>query len=423
MQPLPNRLNFDKNKLILRLIIGYLCLSGATMAIISLFFNPELLLADHFIHWDGEHYFYIKNYGYEGYRVAFFPLFPLVWAGLNLSVYGIIGLNIILFLSSVYFLTRRFKQLNFYEIGLYLTIPSLFFCGVAYTEAFFFACTTLIIISLQKNNLFWLCVGLFLAGLCRPAFIFFAPALVAAEIYADKISFTKAYFIDKIAKISLYAFVLILALISVFSVHYLHTGNFWAYFEASKQWGGVLMLPTFPLKTWGTGAILKLDAVALLIGLAAFIFTVYKVIKHKIINHIQLPKEVIFSLVYLGGIGLFLFFRGGTLFSINRFMLCNPFLIVVINYFIHHPFSIKAKHLIYTFILLNVYFLLFGTYTHIKTLISFILLAAYLLLFISLKYNFKPEKYKHYLAYSLIAANFSLQMYFLYLFLIKEWVG
>ena len=109
-------------------IIGiYFLAFVLVISIVKIFFIPNLLSTDHFLNWDAIHYFTIKNKGYDtGFIVAFFPLFPLVWKGLHVGVYGIVLFNAFLFLTSFYFLIKNLN-LKLSELLLYLSIPSFLF--------------------------------------------------------------------------------------------------------------------------------------------------------------------------------------------------------------------------------------------------------------------------------------------------------
>ena len=398
-------------------------LTVTSMMIISFFIDKDMLNEYNFINWDGKHYYNIKNEGYKGINIAFFPLFPSFWAFINVSIYNIVIINIIIWLSSFYYLIIQYSKLKLYEIGLYLTVPSLLFCGVAYTEAFYFGATTLLIVGIKQHKKQLLYLGLFAATLCRPAFIFFAPALAAMELYGNNENWSLNFLIKKTLNLLSYALCLLLALGAVFLIHYYQTGNFWAYFEASKQWGGVLILPKFPLTTWGAASILKLDAASLCISLSAGFYLLYQIIKYKLTNAIPLAKELIFALAYMGVLGLFLFFRAGTLFSLNRFVLVNPFFIIIVHYFINSNIQFNKKQLASIFLAINLFMLLFGSYSHIKTLISFTVLACFLLLPFLLKYNQINKNYDYIIIIIITAVNFVLQLYFYTQFLSNEWVG
>ena len=65
-----------KSKSELKIISLYILLFSVLLFLVNKFFMPGILASANFLNWDAEHYSWIKDNGYEGFRVAFFPLFP-----------------------------------------------------------------------------------------------------------------------------------------------------------------------------------------------------------------------------------------------------------------------------------------------------------------------------------------------------------
>lgn len=399
----------------IKIILIYLISFTATVFLINQIYFPELLRTKNFLNWDGEHYHWIKQFGYKDFRVAFFPLFPMLWKFLHLNVYGAILLNISTFLISLYFLSRKLK-LNTSELLLYLSIPSFCFFFLPYTEAIFFACSTLLLIGLKDSKLPLVLIGLFLCTLTRPAFTVFIPALVLMELFYGKFNLQSTY------KIVTYIFVTLIGVLTVGLIQHHYTGEWFKFFEAQKGWGNHLQIPTLPLNSWGGGLILRLDGTALVIGLISGIFVLAKILKLSFLKTIDLPKEVFFSLCYLAGITVsVLLFRGGLLFSLNRFVFATPFIIIVADFYIRQSITFKTKQLIACFITLFAFWLILGSYLHITALISFLALTVYLFTILLLKN--KNQLIPTIAIWSLISLNFIFQVILLIKFLNKEWVG
>jgi len=77
------------------------------------------------------------------------------------------------------------------------------------------------------------------------------------------------------------------------------------------------------------------------------------IFKSKSFKDIIIRKEVVFSLCYLAGITfIVLIFRGGNLFSLNRFVFAVPFIIVVADCYFKRKISFSKKQLMFTFIII-----------------------------------------------------------------------
>lgn len=341
-------------------------------------FFENLLNKANFLNWDAEHYLWIKENGYEGFRIAFFPLFPLIWRLLSLDVFGIVLINSIVFLSSFYVLVKNLK-IPVTEILMYLSIPSFIFFFLPFSESVFFMSSTLLLLGLKYNKIPITCLGLLLATLSRPAFTIFVPALIIAELMSGTRN-------KLMMRLGLYFSAILIGVILVGIIQYLDTGDWFRFFSVQKGWGNELQLPKLPLTTWAGGAIVRLDGVAFFMGIFAGGFLAAFLIRLKSLREISISKEVIFSLAYLGGITLsVLLFRGGSLFSLNRFIFATPFIIVAFNFWINQKFKLSIRHLINIFGFILLFWLLFGSYTHIQTFLKFLLLSMYVFLIFTIK--------------------------------------
>jgi len=374
-----------------------------------------LLHPANFLNWDALHYNWIKDNGYEGFRVAFFPLFPFLWKALHVGPAGMAGINALIFLTSFYFLIRTLKVTPL-ETLLYLSIPSFIFFYLPYSESVFFACSTLLFIGIKNKKTKLILLGLFLSTLARPAFTVFIPALIITELYSGQIN--KRMFV----RIGLYLLVAALGLLLVGAVQHFYTGEWFKFFSSQQGWGNRLQIPELPLTSWAGGFIVKLDGVATLAGILAGGFLLMHLVKMKFIPDQLIPGEVIFALAYLGGITLsVLLFRGGSLFSLNRFVFAVPFIIVVLNFWIRQDVSIRLNQVLFFMLALVIFWLLFGSYTHILTFLKWFLLTVYLSLIITIKSDNKIVDKLSWIL--LIGFNFTVQILLFIRFLSGEWVG
>ena len=115
-----------------------------------------------------------------------------------------------------------------------------------------------------------------------------------------------------------------------------------------------------------------------------------------------------------------LLFRGGSLFSLNRFIYASPYFILCFFCFLKtENFKIRSVYLL--FFGFSLYWLLFGSYVHIQTFGKYELLALFILLpFLLIVSNNKVKAVSY---YSFISVNILLQIYFMYRFLNYSWVG
>ncbi|MBL0049567.1 MAG: hypothetical protein IPP32_15890 [Bacteroidetes bacterium] len=393
------------------LYLAFLCL---LLGLIRLFLFPDLLKETNFLNWDAEHYNWIKKNGYAGFRIAFFPLFPIVWYILSCGIYSMALINALVFLIS-YYLLIKLLNLSTLEIVLYLSIPSFIFFYLPYTESLFFATSTLTIYGVKKEKTILISMGIFLCALTRPSFIFLIPAVIFTEILYEKLN-TKS-----ILRILSYIIISLIGLAIVFGIHSYYTGNWFAYFEISKGWGGVLHFPILPYTSWGGGLIVRLDGASMLFGIFSGILLLSIYFKASFLKNTSIPKEVIFSLIYLCGITLFIMLRGGTLFSLNRFIFACPFIIIAFNFWTKLNYDIKTKELFYIFGSIILFWLLLGSYVHIQTFLKYFLLSIYVSLIFVIKLdNFLVRKLAFFL---LITLNITFQIILYVRFLNGNWVG
>ncbi len=393
----------------------YILFLSAILVTMQQIWFPDLLKSEHFLNWDAEHYEFIKQNGFESYRVAFFPLFPLIWKFLALGTYGAVLLNSIVFLMTFYLIVRKLKIKNSLEIVLYLTIPSFIFFYLPYSESIFFLCSTAILFGIKDKKYYLIYIGLFFAILARPAFTIFIPALIITEFFSE--FRTKTWL-----RISIYIGISLVGVLLVSFIQFLDTGEWFKFFEAQKHWGNFLQIPSLPLTSWAGGFIVRLDGFAFLIGIISGGFLLGLIFKLKQFRNSVIPSEVIFSLAYLGGITLIvLLFRGGSLFSLNRFIFATPFIIVAFNFWLKSDFCITKKQLFSIFGLIFVFWLLFGSYVHIQLMLKYLLVTFYAILIFAMKSEI--QFIRKWSLIALIFLGFTFQIMLFVRFLNGNWVA
>jgi len=222
--------------------------------------------------------------------------------------------------------------------------------------------------------------------------------------------------------LGLYFSVTLLGILLVGIIQYIDTGEWFKFFSIQKGWGNELQFPKLPLTSWGGGFIARLDGVAFFIGTFAGGFLMAFILKLRHFSKINISKEVIFSLAYLGGISLsVLIFRGGSLFSLNRFIFATPFIIVAFNFWLKQNYKFNTKQLLYIFGFIFLFWLLFGSYGHIQTLLIFLSLSFYVFLIFAIK--FEKNIVSKIASILLILINITFQIIFYVRFLNGGWVG
>jgi|WetSurMetagenome_2_1015567.scaffolds.fasta_scaffold92123_1 hypothetical protein len=379
------------------------------------FFVTGLLDSSHLLYWDAGNYYSIRNHGYEDLRFAFFPLFPLMWRISHIGIHGILLLNMLLFVIPFYYLIRMLRS-TVTEILIYLTIPGFIFFYLPYTESLFFATSVIMLAGVRQRNTLLVIIGLFLSTLTRPSFTIVFPALLIAELMTGKADRKMAL------RVALYLGAILLGILVVGLIQHYYTGRWFEFFTAQKRWGNELRFPKLPLTSWAGGLIVRLDGVALLLGLAAGLALTLRLLKIPPVKNIKMPGEVALSLAYLGGITLsVLAFRGGSLFSLNRFILASPFIIVALDFWFRQQVRLRTRHLVMGFFLIYAFWLLFGSYTHILSMLRFFLVSLYLVPLLAIRSG--NEKVAKGSAILLIALNLVFQVLLMVRFLSGNWVG
>jgi hypothetical protein len=379
-----------------------------------LFFKKEFyLLADNnLLRHDALLYAKIKSEGYSGnWLCAFFPGFPFLWYISKLSTLGIASLNGLLFIATASFISC-FKKSQMREVVFFLSIPTLVFMFVPYSEAIFFAGSTVLLFGLNHSRTRETFIGMFTTGIIRPTALVFIPAFIIAshKDLTDQRFFTKRALIPLAGSILGLAFTLL--------VHYYYTRNELAFFQAQKLWGNYLHIPSLPFTSWGGDFITRIDALALYLGiLCSIIF----LMQFRGRSFLSWTKDESFSLLYvIGTCMLISIYRGGSFFSLNRFIFATPFMYVLACAFFKR-YEFTWRHVLFIFLTSELVWLSFNSYTHIMNFLAYSLLSIYLTLLLLTKH---PNKKIANLSYGLIVfSNLMLFLIFMEKYLRGEWLA
>lgn len=396
------------------IILGsYFLLVVTTISLVGHYLNQNLLAESHFLNWDAAHYFSISQGDYSGFKTAFFPLFPMTWRFLGFTIYGIVLFNTVVYLASFYWISTVFS-FSFLQKLVFLTLPSSVFYYLPYTESLFFLFSSIVLIGLHKKIKYAVLIGLFLCVLSRPVFTVLVPALCFTYLFTETSWKQKVLHCIQVLGMALLGF------LTVLLIQYAHNHTTENYLTVQQGWGNFLQIPKLPLTSWAGGFNVRLDGIALLMSILAGLFLILK-IKVKGVKIKQLPPVFLLSVLYLVGIGLLvLLFRGGSLFSLNRFVFATPFFLIVFQYWLRFDFRLSKKQLIFIGLGIFLFWLLFGSYVHIQVMLKCLLITLYLLLIFIVK---TTNKQVNTVLYLLIGLNFIFQIILFYRFLSNIWVG
>lgn len=376
--------------------------------------NSDVFTQFHFLRFDAILYQDIKNNGYyQNWLCAFFPAFPFLWKWMNVSPTGIAVFNTVLFLFSSSLLAFHYK-LEWKRQVFFLSIPSLIFMFVPYTESLFFFAGTLLLIGLKHNKMLLIVCALFLGSLVRPTTFIFVPAILGCWFFATHS--LKEGLVKSILPVSF----LLLGLFSTVYIHFIYTKEWFIFFEAQKLWQNHLHVPRLPLRSWGGDGSTRYDgsslALAFCCGYYLFILLIKK-IKH---NH-MVPKDLSFALLYIIGTALVvLLYRDGNLYSLNRFIYATPFIVAVLHYFFE-TYTFTWKHVWIVLIFTELFWLLFNSYNHIHNFLLFTTVSFYFSLLLLTKH---PNKVVSTLCISLlIVINCIGLIKLFYRYLNGGWIG
>jgi hypothetical protein len=278
-----------------------------------------------------------------------------------------------------------------------------------FSEALFFMACGLSLVGMKlKRNDFGF-IGMLIASLTRPVIYVFIPALILIALVIKNRDDSK--------RLVFYILAIITGLVVVVTLQYSITQDWLAFFHAQKLWGNSLQIPHFHFTSWSGDNMVRFDGTAFLAGMIATVALVYMYTKKKLASF---NEAELFSLLYLAGIcWIILLTRGGSMFSLNRFVFATPFFFIALSLLLKRTWQIKEYMLL--FFGFNAFWLLFGSYVHILQVLSYLLLTLFLMSFLLISH---PKKYIGTTAFVIcLIGNIFLQVYYYYGFLSGLWVG
>lgn len=400
----------------LRTALIYSAIWWVMVLLAGAFFAPEWPFDElHFSRYDANHYQWIVSKGYNSVNVAFFPLFPLLWKLVGVGKIVISVGNGLLYLGCAAWLGKEFrlKQLDF---ALTLSIPMLIFFWLPYSESVFFMASAVLMVGMHRDKLPMILLGLFLASVSRPAYVVLVPALLLTDIT------WKGLGKETIRRAALFAGVVAVGLLLVAWIQWMDRGVWFEFFSVQSKWDNSLRIPSLPFHTWGSRLILYLDGPALLVGVLSGI-ALLRIWIRKWKQQVQPPSAgILLALLYLVGISLLvLIYRGGSLFSLNRFVFCTAFFAVPFGAFLRQEWAFRWRYIWIGFLSLMAFWMLFGAYVHIQSLLWFSLLSV--LLLIPILFFHPSIQVKTASKWVWIVLMGGMQVFLYHWWLWKEWVA
>ena len=368
-----------------------------------------------FSNWDAEHYLHIRRHGYDVMRTAFFPLFPFLWRGLGVSPVAMGLLNLALFAGSFAVLAWQFAW-SWRQQALALTVPSLLFMAVPYSEAVFFASGVLVLVGLRRNHTGLYCLGLLLSCASRSAAFVLLPAVLATALLAAPAARPRAVQVVAATLATLAGLG-----ISVL-VHYAYTGRWFVFFAAQRLWNNSLRWPTLPLTNWGGSFTTRFEAPVLLVGVGCAAVLGWLAWRHWKQAQPDPTPPTVFALAYVAGITLLtLATKGGALVSLSRYVYATPYFLLLLAGFVSQP-RLSSRQLLALFGLLELAWVgLFGAAGHIRTLLGFTLVSGCVLLWLANAH--RHPRVRRYTLLPTLLVGTGLLLVLFFRFIRHEWVA
>lgn len=375
--------------------------------------------------WDVVFYDSIAHSGYDknSDNTGFFILFPLIWKLSGLGIWGICALNIVFFAAGFAFLSRTLQVTDKITYLLWLTLPSVYFFFLPYTESLFFLLGTVMLYAVKRQRPVLLWIALFLIALVRPTATLLVPALFVMELLGNP----KKSWLKSILKAGyLYLPPVLLALSLFILWQYRETGIWFAYFKTQTAvWGHLFSWPGIPFTNIAKGDVRYhwLSSLAILIDTLALIWLVRALILWLKNKGLQ-DKTLILSVGYLAMLLVNLLFlnpkygnQTTNIMGANRYSFASPFFFL----FLYHLRQMKytPRHILYVFLLLNAFWILFGAYHTLSAWYSIALINNAIIMAFMF---WRSKAQYHWLAFAIIAFNFFVQVHFFQQFITPLYV-
>jgi hypothetical protein len=364
----------------------------------------------------------------EGYKTdsnssGFFILFPFIWRLLQQNLFAIILSNILFYSVGFSLITNLQDEKDETNWLLWLSLPSLFFVFVPYSDALFFMLSAIVLYTSKHKHYKTMFVSLILLSMTRATCILLIPAFFIMELMGD----TNSMWLKSTRRfLTHYALPQLIGLFIFIFWQYKETGIWFIYFiKQSTVWDHHFSWTAIPLVNFEDSQAkhVWLNALAMFIDLFA-ISTLVKYGIQWLKKNKTFDKTLLVSLTYLSMVLLCILFmnprygRNVTIIvGLHRYTFVTPFVLIVL----HHLTQLKItlKHIGYTFLITNLLFILFHAYLSLEQYTVITILANISILTFLFSINFKQATW---LKMLLFAINLFIQLFYFQRFLISSYM-
>ena len=414
----------------LALALGWAALLVAlALAVDVLLTGPPWLTARNFGNWDAEHYRYIAAHGYDVLRTAFFPLFPWLWRGLGVDDLSMGLVNAALFVGAFAGLAWQFRWSGRQQLVL-LSVPSLLFMALPYSEAVFFVSGALVLVGLRRDATGLYCLGLGLSCLSRSAAFVLVPAVLATAVLAGTGRWGGAEGSRRRGQALAGGAAALLGLGLTVLVQYRATGRWFVFFEAQQHWDNRLRWPSWPLTNWGGSFPTCFEGPAFAVGVVAALSLGWlgwqrlgqQAAAAEPLAGSSASAPVVFSLAYVAGItAITLATKGGVLVSLSRYVYATPYFLLLLATYLGRV-RLTGRQLLGMALALELGWLaFFRAFGHIRTLGNWTLVTAAVLLYLANAHQ--SPRVRRAVYWPTVAGGTALLLLLLFRFLRHEWVA
>lgn len=331
------------------------------------------------LRWDAGIYEEIARLGYTlkpGNNTSMYVLLPVVWHVLHVGVMGISLVNLIFF-SAGFSIVSAICKADAAEKMLWLSVPSIYFMLVPYTESLYCILTALSFYGILKDKRWLIWATLFLASLTRATAIFLLPTLLIMELLTNnRRNISRALSVYLVN----YALPVISGLGAFVLIQYSQAGVWFSYFKQQVvTQGHSFSIPVMPFADYlGTKESVWINALALLVCVMALIGICSMCYKWAFKKEVYTDKVLVLTLAYLPAILFAILFYNPkwntdttNLHGLHRYTLCTPFIFIFLHHYTAGQRRYTLQHVLLMLLLSNLVWLsMVHTFTSVPCCIT-----------------------------------------------------